>query len=66
MAEINVDITAKMGFDIDTVNRCLTIVEWYLNDNPQSKLIHNIDLNSLKHTLKIENPLINGGITNND
>lgn len=37
--EINVKINAEMRISDDTVNRCLNLIQWWLNDNPDKRIV---------------------------
>ena len=36
--EINVEVSAEMRISDETVNRCLKLIQWWLNDNPDKMI----------------------------
>lgn len=37
--EINVEVNAEMRISDETVNRCLKLIQWWLNDNPDKRIV---------------------------
>lgn len=37
--EINVEVNAEMRISDETVNRCLKLIQWWLDDNPDKKIV---------------------------
>lgn len=37
--EINVEVKAEMRISDETVNRCLKLIQWWLNDNPDKRIV---------------------------
>ena len=37
--EMTVEISANMRVNDEAVNRCLKLIEWWLNDNPDKRIV---------------------------
>ena len=37
--EINVEVNAEMRISDETVNRCLKLIQWCRNDNPDKRIV---------------------------
>lgn len=40
--EMTVEISANMRVGDETVNRCLKLIQWWLNDNPDKRIVGGI------------------------
>ena len=39
---ITVEVNAEMRISDETVNRCLKLIQWWLNDNPDKRIVGGI------------------------
>ena len=53
--EITVEVNAEMRISEETVNRCLKLIQWWLNDNPDKRIVGCIrNANGKVEKLRIE------------
>ena len=52
---ITVEVNAEMRISDETVNRCLKLIQWWLNDNPDKRIVGGIrNANGKVEKLRIE------------
>lgn len=53
--EINVEVKAEMRISDETVNGCLKLIQWWLNDNPDKRIVGGVrNANGKVEKLRIE------------
>ena len=53
--KLTVEVNAEMRISDETVNRCLKLIQWWLNDNPDKKIVGGIrNPNGKVEKLRIE------------